>query len=104
MTPGEQLAVKVGALHRQFVQHLLDEHCTAGNLADPMAVMIAAALTCRTFLNARQIMTDRGDVSDTQMMAERRLCVAILTEKNVDPEAMFHDGGDVRAGGMTHDD
>ena len=48
-SPGETLAQQANTIHKDLVQHLLETY----GPEQGVAVMLAAAMACRTFLDAR---------------------------------------------------
>lgn len=68
------------AMQEELVDWLIEKYCPDEPKADPLAVMLAAAWACRTFLDARRRMVEAGAVPDSVFQRERRLCVRILLE------------------------
>lgn len=68
------------AMQEEIVDWLIEKYCSDDSKADPLAVMIAAAWACRTFLDARRRRVEAGAIPDSVFQRERRLCVRILLE------------------------
>lgn len=61
-TPGKEFSATVDRIHDELVDHLVKTY-TAPGQGNPLAVMFAAAKTCRSFLDARATMVANGDAS-----------------------------------------
>lgn len=71
------------AMQEEIVDWLIEKYCPDEQKADPLAVMIATAWACRTFLDARRRMVEAGKMSDSVFQRERRLCVRMLLEAKI---------------------
>ena len=86
-TVGEELASTVAKMHGELVRHLVETYCNDDEddeqHENPVAVMFAAALVCRSFLDARLQMMENGDVHPDKVVIERALCLAIMQDDGI---------------------
>ena len=73
-SPGDNLAEQANQIHKDLVQHLLETY-SAG---DGVAVMLAAAMACRTFLDARLEMSRAGKLNPSDVYRDCHVCLNIV--------------------------
>lgn len=90
MTAGQRLCASVMQIHQELVRYLIKISCAdAAATVDPVAAMIAAAHTARTFLDARREMASRGLITEERFKHERQLLVDIIETEIEDQELLL---------------
>ena len=82
-SPGDNLAEQANTIHKEIVEHLLDTYGSDQGVA----VMLAAAMACRTFLDARRTMAKYGDLEPRTYTSEIVLCMDIIYNGEAPPAA-----------------